>query len=379
MRICLLILAFFVLNQLTFSQPLQHHILLATSKDGLTFERKNRIIVNSGDVPDAVVGTNGKIYLYFQGLWTPTIDGIMVGISSDGLYNWEFHKVNIFGTESWFGRPCDPDVVFFKDTFRLYFTGDPINDKNPETYSAISTDGINFVLEKGIRFQVPGNSVLDPSVLWTGKTLQFFAGGAPQGKNWHAHSNDGINFVKLEDFSIDGLMMANGIEVPNGYRFYCFKNLQQKDIFSIFSTNGDNWELESGNRLAYDGTCELESKYVKDPAIVRKDNLYIMYYVTRKPNVNSIENSNENNNKINIYPNPATYSSFLTLANDGPQKVLIDIFDTYGKYIDTIHNGYLPVGNISFEINTQNFANGFYLIKVKSATKSFECWLVVLR
>lgn len=131
---------------ISFAQPLQNHILLAISEDGIHFRRENLVVVYSGDVPDAIIGPEGNVYLYFQGLLTPKVDGIMVGISQDGKTNWDFNKVNILGTENWFGRPCDPDVIFQNDTFRLYFTGDPMNDMEPKTYSAISTDGINFTL-----------------------------------------------------------------------------------------------------------------------------------------------------------------------------------------------------------------------------------------
>ncbi|MEO0052252.1 MAG: hypothetical protein ABIK11_06945, partial [candidate division WOR-3 bacterium] len=207
------------------AQPLQHRLLIATSDDGLNFTRLNLVVVDSGDVPDAAIGPGQLVYLYYQGLWTPTYDGIMVAISQDGISNWQYHQVRIAGTEGWRGRPCDPDVIIFGDTFRLYFTGDPAGDMLPETYSAVSRDGINFTLEPGFRFQVSGSPVLDPSLLQTGDTLNYFAGGAPPGENWHAHSTDGLNFTPRPNLIADSLMMANGIRVLGGYRFYCFKNL----------------------------------------------------------------------------------------------------------------------------------------------------------
>ncbi|MEO0054036.1 MAG: hypothetical protein ABIK22_07810, partial [candidate division WOR-3 bacterium] len=224
------------------------------------------------------------VYLYYQGLWTPTYDGIMVAISQDGISNWQYHQVRIAGTEGWRGRPCDPDVIIFGDTFRLYFTGDPAGDMLPETYSAVSRDGINFTLEPGFRFQVSGSPVLDPSLLQTGDTLNYFAGGAPPGENWHAHSTDGLNFTPRPNLIADSLMMANGIRVLGGYRFYCFKNLPRtRSIYSVFSADGENWVLEPGVRLTVDTTTGLEWEYVKDPAIVFHNNRFLMYYVTQRP------------------------------------------------------------------------------------------------
>ncbi|MCX8015368.1 MAG: hypothetical protein N2748_05045 [candidate division WOR-3 bacterium] len=268
------------------AQPLQHRILIACSYDGLNFQKLNIVLCDSADVPDAIVSPSGIIYVYYQGLITPCIDGIKVAISNTGLDNWQHYQVNIPNT-NWPGKPCDPDVLMFGDTFRLYFTGDSINDGYPETYSAISFDGINFIRETGVRFEVTGQPVLDPSLLWTQDTLQYFAGGAPDGYNWHAHSTNGLFFTQQPNFSINNLMMANGISVnTGGYRFYCFSNHpSNRNISSIFSNNGENWTVEPGYRLLYDSTNPLEYLYVKDPAIVYKDSIYLMYYVTKKRTV----------------------------------------------------------------------------------------------
>jgi len=266
------------------AQPLQNRVLIATSQDGLNFQKSNIIFCDSADVPDAVIGPSGSVYVFYQGLITPWIDGIKMAISSNGVNNWQYHQVIIPGTGNWPGKPCDPDVIVKGDTFRLYFTGDTINDGTPETYSAISIDGINFIRENGVRFEVPNNPVLDPSLLWTGETLQYFAGGAPQGFNWHAHSTNGLTFIQQPNFYVNNLMMANGISINSGgYRFYGFSNNpNQPGIRSIYSIDGRNWTLDSGIRLQVDSLSLLEYLYVKDPAIVYKDSIHIMYYVTRK-------------------------------------------------------------------------------------------------
>lgn len=273
-------LLFFTLNLQ--SQPMQNRILIATSSNGMDWSKLNKIASDSGDVPDALVGPDNNTYLYYQGIRFPIVDRIMVAISSNGIDGWVYYKVQIQGTDNWKARPCDPDVIFKDNLFRLYFTGDPTDDKTPETYSAISTDGINFTLEKGVRFEVQGYAVLDPSLLRINDTLIYFAGGSPTGQNWHGYSLDGLLFYHLSDFSINNIMMANGIKTGNGYRFYGFNNIPPTSIYSVFSVDGRNWILEQGYRLKYDPGNTLESQYVKDPAIIYKDGQYIMYYVTRK-------------------------------------------------------------------------------------------------
>lgn len=353
------ILAMIIFGQILLlcAQPLQHRILIARSYDGLNFQKLNLVFCDSADVPDAIIGPSGAVYVYYQGLITPWVDGIKVAISDNGINNWQHFQVNIPNT-NWPGKPCDPDVVMFGDTFRLYFTGDPINDGRPETYSAISLDGINFTRENGIRFEVPGYPVLDPSLLRTQDTLQYFAGGAPQNYNWHAHSTNGLDFIQQPNFSINGLMMANGISIATGgYRFYCFSNQPtDNNIYSIYSSDGNNWIPEPGFRLVYDSTNPLEYRYVKDPAIVYKDSIYLMYYVTRK-RPSGLQQADDLLYKQLLIINPIPFRKQVTIKYPGCFHLAI--YDISGKLQKTLMAKNKIVWNGSNEQN-QQLAPGIY-------------------
>jgi hypothetical protein len=351
-----------------FAQPLQNRIMIATSPDGLAWTRLNRVFSDSGDVPDAVLAPNGNVHVYFQGLWQPTRDGIMVGISQDGFTNWQFHQIPIPGTGSWPGKPCDPDVIVRNDTFRLYFTGEPNGDGTPETYSAISTDGINFTMESGIRFQISGQMVLDPSLLWT-DTLQYFAGGAPPGQNWHAHSTDGLNFSQRPNFSSGNLLMANGIRLTSGYRFYGFENLPAEGIRSLFSSDGETWAADSGYRLRVDPSHGLESLYVKDPGVLKKDTLYLMYYVTRKPLRSGIGNSQERPNllsplKLQVTPNPFHRSTGIQFFIPASGRVSLKAYNSLGAFLETLYEGEAPSGNHDLPWDGANLPCGVYFLSL---------------
>ena len=321
------------------AQPLQNRLLIATSPDGLNFTKQNKTLYESGDVPDAVVTDAGKVYAYFQGNIEPQRDIIVVGISSDGIDGWTFQTIKIAGIENWKVRPCDPDVLYRNGLFRLYFTGDPMNDKVPETYSAISNDGINFTLENGIRFSGGSSAALDPSLLWIGDTLHYFAGGKAPTLNWHAVSTDGLQFSKLDDFSANGLMMSNGIPMRNGYRFYGFQNTPPQKIRSLFTANGETWKPDAGIRLEVDPTNILEAAYVKDPAVVFKDSIYIMYYVTRKKEFTSIETDLRSSPVKLIlhqnYPNPFSHHTTIRLPmnQQHDDRVALQVFDLFGRVV----------------------------------------------
>ncbi|MCX6153050.1 MAG: T9SS type A sorting domain-containing protein [Candidatus Kapabacteria bacterium] len=270
------ILIFFYIS--LYAQPLQNRLLTATSVDGLNWTKTGKIFAENGEVPDALVRPDGKIAVYYQGLVTQFKDGIFVAISDNGLDNWTRYQITLSGTENWSGQPCDPDVVYFKGKYRLYFTGNPNSGVNPETHSAVSDDGINFTVENGTRFVQPGSPIMDPSLLQIVDTLHHFAGGAQAGKNWHAVSIDGLNFTRISDFQIDNLMMANGLKTPSGYRFYCFSNSDHKNLYSIYSTDGISWSRDAGVRISLDNPA-LEIDHIKDPAVILKNGSYIMYYV----------------------------------------------------------------------------------------------------
>jgi len=352
------------------AQPLQNRILIATSPDGLSWTRLNRVFSDSGDVPDAVLAPNGNVHVYYQGLWTPTRDGIMVGISQDGLTNWQFHQIPIPGTGSWPGKPCDPDVIVKNDTFRLYFTGEPNGDGTPETYSAISTNGISFTMESGIRFQVSGQMVLDPSLLWT-DTLQYFAGGAPPGQNWHAHSTNGLNFSQRPNFSSGSLLMANGIRLTSGYRFYGFENLPAEGIRSLVSPDGESWAPDSGYRLRVDPSQGLESLYVKDPGVVKKGTLYLMYYVTRKPFRSGIGSSGQEAKPLpfqglRIAPNPFRFFTEIEYCLRTRSKVSLKVYNSLGRLVGTIFEGEAAPGAYLASWERNDLSPGVYFAVLSS-------------
>ena len=138
----------------------------------------------------------------------------------------------------------------------------------------------------GVRFQADG-MVLDPNVLRAGDQWIFFAGGGPGG-NHFALSPDGLTFTAQAPFSAENVIMANGLAVPDGYRYYGFDQTgppgTPRYIRSLFSTDGVNWTVEDGNRLDLDESAGLETNEVKDPSVVQlADGSYLMFYVTGIP------------------------------------------------------------------------------------------------
>lgn len=280
--------------------PWANRLMIAYSDDGLTWTRANRILSDQADVPDAIVDDDGVLRVYYV-TWCPqeVHNKTVVALSSDGGQTWRYRRVRINGLAP--GQPdaVDPDIVRTPDgKWRLYFTSAPPGPGGgpPRTYSALSDDGFTFQLETGYRLSVESRGVLDPSALLIGDTWHLFAGGqvTTPGANWHATSTDGLNFTRQADFSTGNMTMANGLAVEGGYRFYGFRlaanppppppAIPPMAIYSIFTTDGVTWKVDSEARLSPDPSASLEALGVKDPAVARlRNGRYIMIYVTTIP------------------------------------------------------------------------------------------------
>ncbi len=272
--------------------PWNSRMLFATSEEGITWTKTNQLIADQANVPSAVV-KDGRIFAYHVTWFEPLRNSVVVAISEDNGETWVFKKVIVEGIEGGMRPATDPCVVLLEDgTFRLYFTSEKPGVGHPEVFSAISVDGINFILEDGVRFSITeaGDKVIDPTVLKIGDTWHLYTLylGGSQG-NFHATSKDGLTFTE-QDTIKENMILSNGITMDGVSRFYGFKHTADKDskyafeIDSWTSEDGFTWIMDEGVRLVYDKENKMEKNFVKDPAVVQlEDGTYMMFYITAIP------------------------------------------------------------------------------------------------
>ncbi len=271
--------------------PLFARLAMATSTDGLAFTRTGKILADQADVPDAITLPNGEVRVYYIAGCPQAVGNKLVFASSTNLTEWTYRKVTVNGTNDLGASPVDPTVERTDEgRYRLYFTSAPKpsdggSQPTARTYSAISDDGVTFTVETGARFVDETNFVLDPSVLKVASTWHYFAGGIAtmsEARNYHATSTDGLTFTRASDFGFERMLMANGLQVPGGYRYYGFEQSPQRTaIRSVFTTDGTVWKLDDGYRLDVDPQSSIEQEGVKDPAVTRlSDGTYVMVYST---------------------------------------------------------------------------------------------------
>jgi len=185
-------------------------------------------------VPHLARRVNGELLATFQ--WFPlddpqAFDRVAVVRSTDGGRSWGPPiRVVIEGFPGNLQRPFDPTLAVLPDgRVRLYFTSGPIlsgggiDGNSLGFYSAISTDGVNYQFEPGVRF-FPGASTVDCTLLfWEGVWhLVSPLDGPPSAGAYHATSPDGLTFTRLPDIpgNPTASWIGNLTQVGGDLRFY---------------------------------------------------------------------------------------------------------------------------------------------------------------
>ncbi len=192
-------------------------------------------------------------------------DKVAVHTSTDDGRTWSAAKViGLEGLPEGMRFPFDPTLVPLPDgRVRLYFTSMPVGKPSagrPLTaiYSAISKDGLAYVVEPGVRFAVEGRPVVDCAVALHKGVFHLFAPdagtgapppGAPlppeadrprEGFGYHATSTDGLAFTRQPDVSVEGRVRWLGNAQSDGEAIV-FCGTAAPGIWMSTSPDGTTW------------------------------------------------------------------------------------------------------------------------------------------
>ncbi len=242
--------------------PSKHRILSATSPDGLTWTPGD-VIVEPASVPDAVLGPDGLVRLYYV---DPAINGISVGIE-DASGRWTFRPTNL--------RGADPNVLLLDDGTYRAFTKE--GTSRGRFVVAESADGIDFSRPRLAFEDDRYPNVTDSDVFEAENGWVLYASIGP--RLLLAESADGLAFESVRTIDLGG-SVGDTVPTPDGFRMYFHRNptgSERMTIWSASSRDGRQWQVE-GRRLRgrADGPDALG---VGDPAVVRlPDGSYRMFY-----------------------------------------------------------------------------------------------------
>jgi len=257
--------------------PYQHSVMSAVSVDGLNWmiDEKFKTIEHIS-VPSAILRPDGAIMLYFvdfrDALDSKGWDTTDCMISSNGVdfQNADCKIQNLASPKAW-----DPAPLYINGEYRLYYFASGLPSRNHEIHVATSSDGVNFT-EAGSVFGY--TDLVDPDVIFFKNTYLMYVYGwsDSSGSTMIAESQDGKNFQKSEKPFIKDCGSTKPVEYgPGKLRVYCFwqKGQDAGKVVSAVSTDGFNFTLESGTRLAISG------KSIADPYVIRMpDNTWRMYF-----------------------------------------------------------------------------------------------------
>jgi hypothetical protein len=327
------------------SPPWERPLKIAGSSDGITFTPP-AVFQDSAGVPSAVKWKGDTIACVFQ--WfrqpmnSPTWDRVAVKFSYDNGFSWSQPvPVIVNGIPPNYQRPFDPTlVVINSDSMRIFFSssdGMPTAglDSTINTYSAVTTDGINYTFEPGARFDHPTNRVIDPAVIIFNGQWNYLAPiGAPQDGAFHCTSQDGLTFTQQADYSSDPMHNWTGNfleESSSELRFYGSGQL----LWFNTTSDGFNWNGYTNTNLTGG-----------DPTVVKAGlNAYLIIY-TGEPYPTGVT---ENKYEGDLYfPNPVKNTLFVKRENS--REYTYAIYSTDGKILlsgrnaDRINAELLPPG-----------------------------------
>lgn len=245
--------------------PWARDLMMATSADGTAFSAPEVFVERAG-VPSVVREADGRLVAAFQ--WFPQNDAawdkVAVAFSEDDGATWtEPRTIELEGLPEGYQRPFDPTLAVTEDgRLRLYFTttvGKPGPNADMHIASAVSEDGVSYVVEPGTRVIEEGVRLYDAAALLLNGTWHLTTPLHAEGAT-HATSPNGTDFTPIDpidtypSYNWTGNLVAWG----DGMRFY---GGGPGTIWWSETADGDDWSkpVSTGIRGGDPAVTELES------------------------------------------------------------------------------------------------------------------------
>ncbi len=255
--------------------PYRDKISFAESTDLLSWTDSEKILAEHASVPGAIY-KDEVIYVYFVDV---SEDGVpeKIGLikSVDQGQNWsEKEPVTIAGLGE--KVAVDPAPFLLADgRVRLYYFDieeerSGLTNSTNKIYSAVSTDGINFNEEAGVRFARAG--IFDPDVNEANGVWRMYVGDINGNKVISAISNDGLNFTE-EGIAFTGGAVPDVFKKENSYYLFTAGiNIANSKNGQEFTKTNNSFQSTLGNVTA-------------DPAVIKiSEEKYLMFFKTKSDN-----------------------------------------------------------------------------------------------
>lgn len=344
--------------------PWQNPIMIARSNDGTNFITPV-IFQDSSGVPCVIRWKGDTLVCVFQWFRQPmntiTWDRVAVKFSYDNGNVWtQPVPIVMNNLPTGFQRPFDPTVVVTDDKrIRIFYSSGKIpagSDSVINTYSGISTDGINYAYEQDPRFDHPTKRLIDPAVVVFNGVWNYLSPvGAPQEGAYHCTSTNGLIFTPQANYPSDNLHNWTGnfvVANTNELRFYG----SGEKIWYTTSTDANTWNGYVNTNLQGG-----------DPGIVKlSTGSYIIIYVGQPyPLVTPTVVQTK------VFPNPAT--TFLKIITANTAKISYKIYSSSGQL--ALSGGVFN----NDKINVMSLSEGAYSIRIQQNSSVETYGFVIAR
>jgi hypothetical protein len=238
------------------------------SKPLATFERAGvSTVARMGD------GRLIAAHQYFPADNDADFDKVAVHFSSDEGKSWDKPQViRLTGLPEGMRFPFDPTLVPLPDgRVRMYFTsvllgrGRGPGPGVPAIYSAVSSNGIDYAVEPGMRFGIDGRPVIDCAVVLHRGTFHLYSPdngpmGTPEpgqpprigehaniGVGYHATSADGLTFTRAGDVRVVDQRAQRDQPDPRGRRTWLGAAYSDGRTIAFFGTGQGVWTATSAD------------------------------------------------------------------------------------------------------------------------------------
>lgn len=298
--------------------PWNSPLKMAWSNDGITFGNP-AIFQDSAGVPTVIRWKGDTLIAAFQ--WfrqpnpSPSWDRVAIKFSYDNGISWTVPSPVVFNNfPTGYQRPFDPTLVLLPgDSLRMYFSssnGTPTGglDSTVNTYSAVSTDGINYNFESGVRVDVTNNRVIDPAVIHFNNSWHYISPkGAPQDGAYHFVSPDGLNYMQVPDIPSNAMHNWTGNYM-----------VEDSTLLRFYGSGGTIWFNSTPNGGVWNGYTSTNMNG-GDPSVLKTDSaVYLMIFVGQPYTTSTTEHSQSP--LIGIHPNPAQHAFQLNTTLSGTQE-----------------------------------------------------------
>lgn len=286
--------------------PYKDMVMYATGTSLTSWTDSEKVIATHASVPD-VIYKDSILYVYFVDVsedGKPEQIGLLK--SSDKGATWSVKQIiSIAGLAE--KVAVDPAPFVMDDgRIRLYYFDisktRSEGTQNNSIYSAISTDGVNFTEESGVRFTYP--DIYDPDVIKVGNIWRMYVGTAGQ-QVLSATSSDGLNFT------YEGVALSGGA-IPNV--------ILENNLYYLF-TGGIEISTSTDGITFTKTTSRFDSGgLTADPGVAKiGDGEYFMVYKTSDATPN---NQNSKPSGVAQIEWPSVDAKYITAVPVDPTKIL---------------------------------------------------------